>query len=137
MEKRVAMAQSSPTSRLICSRTSSQKRARFSSEPPYLSLRRLKWRDSVCTGKQPWVAVHVDDVEAGVAAAPRGRQVHVLNALQVFYVGLVGVGLRHPRRGKLVHRLRRVAQPEVVNDPGAITQLDAGQRIPFVHLVGH
>jgi hypothetical protein len=41
VDMRTAMAQSSPTASLTCSIVSRQKRARFSKEPPYSSVRRL------------------------------------------------------------------------------------------------
>ena len=41
MEKRVTTAQESPTAFLTASRVSIQNRARFSSDPPYLSVRLL------------------------------------------------------------------------------------------------
>ena len=41
MAKREAMAQSFPTAFFTCSRVSTQNRARFSNEPPYLSVRLL------------------------------------------------------------------------------------------------
>jgi hypothetical protein len=41
VDMRTAIAQSSPTASRTCSIVSRQKRARFSKEPPYSSVRRL------------------------------------------------------------------------------------------------